>query len=381
MTDKTYFADPARSTDDSVDQDNRLLNTETSILDVLGAISGITAILDEHRQIIYANEAFIKLLGIDTIEPVLGKRPGEAVGCVHSADMPSGCGTSEACAFCGAVNSILESQQTGKKSTRETRIASVKNGLLINWDLKVTTSPVRLRERNFYFFSVEDISNEKRRQNLERIFFHDILNSAGNLSGLISLLKESSDPEDEKHLIELSEESSRELIDEIIVHRQLRSAEDGDLVVKLEKIYPGEILRSAVERISNNEVAKNKSIIVNDNASDIPVNTDRQLLQRVLINILKNALEATVDGGVVCAGVEIISGKVRFSIKNDYIMSENVKLQVFQRSFSTKGKGRGTGTYSIKLITESYLNGTAGFNSNEKEGTVFWIDLPLNGKR
>jgi K+-sensing histidine kinase KdpD len=227
---------------------------------------------------------------------------------------------------------------------------------------------------------VEDISSEKRRQNLERIFFHDILNSAGNLNGLLSLLKEGSDPQEEKELIELSEESSRELIDDILVHRQLRAAENGDLVVKHEEVIPSEMLLAAVSRISGNEVSKGKNIISADNSGTVSFYTDRMLLQRVLINMLKNALEATPEGGEVCAEVEIFPGRVRYMVKNGQFMTDNVRLQIFQRSFTTKGKGRGIGTYSIKLLTESYLKGKAGFITTEKEGTIFWIDLPLDGK-
>jgi sensor histidine kinase regulating citrate/malate metabolism len=50
-------------------------------------------------------------------------------------------------------------------------------------------------------------------------------------------------------------------------------------------------------------------------------------------------------------------------------------MQLFQRSFSTKGNGRGIGTYSIKLLTENYLKGKVSFFSNEEEGTVFSIEL------
>ena len=39
-------------------------------------------------------------------------------------------------------------------------------------------------------------------------------------------------------------------------------------------------------------------------------------------------------------------------------MPDEVKAQIFERSFSTKGRGRGIGTYSIKLLTERYLEGT-----------------------
>jgi len=53
-----------------------------------------------------------------------------------------------------------------------------------------------------------------------------------------------------------------------------------------------------------------------------------------------------------------------------------VQLQVFNRSFSTKGTGRGLGTYSVKLLTERCLKGRVGFTSALGEGTVFQVTLP-----
>lgn len=57
-------------------------------------------------------------------------------------------------------------------------------------------------------------------------------------------------------------------------------------------------------------------------------------------------------------------------------MSRSVQLQVFQRSFSTKGIGRGIGTYSIKLFAEKYLGGKVRFESREPTGTLFQVMLP-----
>jgi len=55
-------------------------------------------------------------------------------------------------------------------------------------------------------------------------------------------------------------------------------------------------------------------------------------------------------------------------------MPKEIQIQVFQRSFSTKVR-QGVGTYSIKLLSENYLNAKVGFSSSESEGTVFFIDL------
>ncbi len=62
-------------------------------------------------------------------------------------------------------------------------------------------------------------------------------------------------------------------------------------------------------------------------------------------------------------------------MKNAGVIPSDVQMQIFQRSFSTKGKGRGIGTYSIRLLTENYLKGKASFVSNNTDDTIFSIEL------
>jgi PAS domain-containing protein len=198
---RSHFASPERSSSEEIKLNHEFLDSEKMFLDVFGALSGIAAILDSNRQIVYANEEFLSLLGVNSLELILGKRPGEAVACIHSGETKWGCGTSEACSVCGAVNAIIESQQSGLKSTRETRITSEIDGKLLSWDLKVTSTPIKIKDRNLYVFSIQDISNENRKLNLERTFFHDLLNSAGSLNGLLNILKEGTDPDETRQLL------------------------------------------------------------------------------------------------------------------------------------------------------------------------------------
>ena len=104
---------------------------------------------------------------------------------------------------------------------------------------------------------------------------------------------------------------------------------------------------------------------------------DQQLLQRVLGNMLKNALEATPPGNTVSMECHEHNEDVVFAVHNTEVMPEEVQLQVFQRSFSTKGEpGRGVGTYSMKLLGERYLGGKVGFSSQPSKGTTFWLAIP-----
>ena len=50
---------------------------------------------------------------------------------------------------------------------------------------------------------------------------------------------------------------------------------------------------------------------------------------------------------------------------------------MFQRSFSTKAaRGRGFGTYAMKVLGETVLGGKVGFTASWEEGTRFHIELP-----
>ena len=105
--------------------------------------------------------------------------------------------------------------------------------------------------------------------------------------------------------------------------------------------------------------------------------TDERLLGRVLGNMIKNALEASEPGGTVTIQCLDLGNQIAFRVHNDGVMPEEVQMQVFQRSFTTKGEaGRGIGTHSMKLFGERYLKGEVSFTSREQEGTTFSLVLP-----
>jgi sensor histidine kinase regulating citrate/malate metabolism len=93
--------------------------------------------------------------------------------------------------------------------------------------------------------------------------------------------------------------------------------------------------------------------------------------------MIKNAVEAAEEGETLRAGVTVGGPTVAFWVRNRRAMPRHVQLQVFQRSFSTKGQGRGLGTYSMQLLSERYLHGAVDFVSSEEKGTTFTARYPL----
>jgi len=380
MDNNSQYAKPDRSSDDEIRSDFDILASEKMFLDVFGSISGIAAILDSNRQIVYGNNELLDMLGINSIEEIFGKRIGEAVSCQHANDNISGCGTSAACSVCGTVNAILTSQQTGGKVVRETRITTSAERLTKSLDLRVSSVPLQIKGRQYYVFAMQDISTEKRNEYLERIFLHDLLNSAGSLNGILSILKTGTNPEEERSLIEISEEASRDLVEEIIMHRKLRQAENGDLIPDFKLYSLAELVNSVVAKTKGDFCARNKEILIPEIPEGILIETDRMLFGRILMNLVKNALEASSNGDIVKIDVKCSGNLIRIEVHNRLVMNEEVRHQVFQRSFTTKGSGRGTGTYSVKLLTENYLKGRAGFVSSDSTGTVFFMEF-LKGEK
>ena len=52
-------------------------------------------------------------------ESIYGMRAGECVDCIHAWEEKGGCGTSEFCSECGAVNAVMNSQETGFDSREQ----------------------------------------------------------------------------------------------------------------------------------------------------------------------------------------------------------------------------------------------------------------------
>ena len=98
---------------------------------------------------------------------------------------------------------------------------------------------------------------------------------------------------------------------------------------------------------------------------------------RILGNLTKNDLEATPEGGVITLWCRQEGRGLSISVHNEGVMPEPSQLQVFQRSFSTKGEGRGLGTYGSRLLAERYLQGEVSFSSTKAAGTTFTVSLPL----
>jgi signal transduction histidine kinase len=369
----TYFAPATRDESDELNRKAAEVQNISYLQHVIDAMPGIVAILNENRQIVAANSTMLAMFSSVACS-VNSKRLGEAVGCIRAKEGPNGCGTAKHCATCGAVNAILESQSSEKKVTRECRISTDTSQGAASLDLRVTATPFLIGQDRFIFVAAEDISQAKRLAILQRIFFHDVLNTAGCIRGYLQFLAEEI-PQKQGVFDRLSRLGGT-LVEAIQSQRDLVHAEAGDLQTQPEPLATRQVLEEIHLSYLNHTVADGRNIRLQCGWNGTVV-ADRHLLHRVLGNMLKNALEATIEGGAVVVDCHLRGDMVVFTVNNSEVMPEDVQLQIFQRSFTTKGQpGRGIGTYSIRLLGERYLGGKVGFTSQAPEGTTFWLAIP-----
>ncbi|MFP5238447.1 MAG: PAS domain-containing protein, partial [Acidobacteriota bacterium] len=290
------------------------------IAQTLDAIPIIVILLDRNRQVVLANAQALHATGLPIAE-VLGKRPGEALNCVHALNSTDGCGTTQFCSRCGALRSLLAGLE-GRKSVQECSLSRVGAQGVEALDLQVSSSPIEVDGTAYVLFSIQDMSDHKRRRLLERLFFHDVLNTAGGLSGLMDLLR----VEVPGHLREDADfihESLAGLVEEIQSQRDLAAAESNELHPSFGRVRSSEVLGAAMRLGAPYAKDGDKILHLDPDACDVEFVSDPALLSRVVGNMVKNALEASAGGGKVSLGCRREDDRLRFWVHNQTAMSDD----------------------------------------------------------
>jgi len=105
---------------------------------------------------------------------------------------------------------------------------------------------------------------------------------------------------------------------------------------------------------------------------------DPDMFSRVITNILKNALEANGDKGVVLIRVSGEDKTLRIDIEDlgDGIDKANID-KLFEPFFTTRSKGTGLGlAYALQVVKAH--NGTITARNRTKRGACFSVEVPLN---
>lgn len=112
-----------------------------------------------------------------------------------------------------------------------------------------------------------------------------------------------------------------------------------------------------------------------------PLMADPGLLKQAFYNILKNAIQAMPDGGVLRVGCreEKEAIEVSFADSGKGISREDLQ-RITQPYFTTRSGGTGLGLMIVERIMRSH-GGDLGIESEQGKGTVFLLRFPLQRHR
>lgn len=357
--------DARRAGAEQLAREIQAVGTSPVVSALLDAVDAVLLVLNAHRQVVAFNAPARG-------DGVAGLRPGEVLACVN-ARAPGGCGTQPACQTCGALGAILGCEDAQRPVEAECLVSTEVAGRSLEFNVRAT--PLSLGGARYTIVSLRDVSAEKRKEALEQVFLHDVLNTVAGLRGWAHHLRRPGT--DATRAGERIDALSRQLERDVRDHRALVAAERGELSPQWAHVSVRELLDEVAATFAQQVVARGRALEVATDP-ELALETDRALLARVLINMVRNALEATPEGGAVRLACAAAADGLRFTVHNAGEIPPHVQARVFQRSFSTKAqRGRGLGTYGMKLLGERYLGGRVSFASTAAEGTTFTASFPL----
>jgi PAS domain S-box-containing protein len=137
-----------------------------------------------------------------------------------------------------------------------------------------------------------------------------------------------------------------------------------------------ELLSGVLQTVA---IPSNVAVRLENNGGALQVRVDAQLLKRVLINLVTNAVQAMPDGGELALTAQVDSasgGHVSISVIDTGMgIPDCIRSQIFTPLFTTKPRGQGFGLAVCKRVIEAH-GGTISFESAEGKGSRFTVEFP-----
>jgi PAS domain S-box-containing protein len=283
-----------------------------------------------------------------------------------------------------------ESNLTGRKRWLSPQFIPIKNNkgktlfvVLMNEDI------TERKELNDKIYKMEKL--KIRSQKLESLALlaggiaHDFNNTLMAILGNTQILQLNEN---------LSEDMSETLMDmeeatknaSALTKQLLTFSKGGEPIKKIEDI------KKIVSKSINFVMKGSKSKCVLDSDDNLPlVEVDKNQIEQVIQNLLINADQSMLEGGLICVNIEYnnISKSEIIPIKGDFIkisisdsgigIPNHIKDRIFEPYMTTKKEGHGLGLATCYSIISRH-NGHISFTSDDS-GTKFHVCIPITHRK
>jgi signal transduction histidine kinase len=223
---------------------------------------------------------------------------------------------------------------------------------------------------------------EQLRDDLTHMIVHDMRSPLAVLGGAINLLCDElpADAAELLRLCQMGKKAARELTEMCNGLLDVSRLEAGEMPVEREACELPAVVSDAVH--ATKIQADAASVTVRAELPPLRVSADKKLLQRILANLLTNAIKNTPEGGRITVRAEAVPEGVRVEVADTGC---GIQPEYHQRIFEKFGQvearrecqqhSTGLGLPFCKLAVEAH-GGTIGVASEFGRGSVFWFILP-----
>lgn len=263
------------------------------------------------------------------------------------------------------------------------------------WNAGGAEIPVLIRARRLAFddgdlieWVEQDISPqlelEQLRGDLTAMVYHDLRGPLQAISSSLSTLGRllvNVDDSAVLSLIQVGVRSSRQLSRMVESLLDIQRLEAGQAVLDRNQASLHNLLANAAELVQP-LASDSEQRLQFDIADDLPPLTiDADMIQRVVTNLLENAVKYTPAGGQITLGAAILEGGVRISVQDSGPgIPRDMQRQIFDKfnrvKYNNAPKGVGLGLAFCRLAVEAH-DGKIWVESELEQGSAFYFTLPL----
>jgi signal transduction histidine kinase len=164
----------------------------------------------------------------------------------------------------------------------------------------------------------------------------------------------------------------------------LSKSKSGMLALDLSNVNIVDVIRNIVLSVSDYVESRKLKIIFNSNVTEKIIACDLHKIDRVMLNLISNAIKFSYNNGEINVNVMDKGDTVEISVKDDGTGMDKIHLDlIFQRfyqadkSLSRNAEGSGIGLAIVKSIIDLH-NGVISVESELEKGSTFKFELPSN---
>ncbi len=234
---------------------------------------------------------------------------------------------------------------------------------------------------------LRDISERKKldqlREDLTSMIFHDLRSPLSNVISSLDVIQASLPGARDQDIQDLFDIANRSTVRIQRLTKSLldiNKLESGRAITNLEEVKPDELIHYAKQALITQSDAKKQTVSLTIPA-DLPlIHADRDMLERVLINLFQNAIKFTPSKGHIDFGVEADGNTIRFSVQDsgpgvdpeyiDRIFDKYTRINPDERI-----KGLGLGLAFCRLAVEGH-KGQIWVENLPESGAKFTFTIP-----